>query len=600
MIIGKKIKDEIYDLHENNLETCSSFENIYRNSLEGEFILRHSAAHLLATAIKILYKNVQFAIGPVTENGFYYDFLINENISFYDLEKIENIMHSLVKEKYLFKKNLISLSSAKEFFKNDICKLEILKNIEGNITTYEVENFIDLCKGPHVINSEIIGNNFKLIKISQINWKNMLLQRIEGILFYSEERLNNFLKNLEEKKFFDHKKIGEELELFKQINVSKGNIFWLENGNILFQKICRYLEEKYEKYNYKLVKTPLIFQENLWKNTGHLDKYKDNMYITNDNQIIKPMNCPGHVEIFKILNVSYRNLPIRIGEIAHVHRKEETGALNCLKRAIGFHQDDGHIFCDISHIENEIENFMHMLKEIYQDFGFTKYKIVVSTKPENSIGDEKIWAHSEETIFQWLKKNSYEFIIKNGDGAFYGPKIEIVLLDNLEREWTCGTLQWDNFLPERLKAKYIDINNKKIVPIMLHRAILGSIERFIAILLESYKGDLPLWLVPIPIGIISISKEDISYCQKIANELKLENFKFLLDIEDIVLGNKIKKFLIKKIPIIIIIGKKEIENSIISLRYKNKNYKLSLNKFLKILKSHIFLKKIEHINFEKE
>jgi threonyl-tRNA synthetase len=585
MIIASKINKNIVDLHTISTQEDQEKKFIYRDSIDGEEILRHSAAHVLGEVINTQYKNVSCGIGPITEYGFYYDILMDETISVHQLEKLENLMKESIRKKYPFHKQYIDKKDAYELFKNNICKKLILDNInEEKISLYTHNNFIDLCEGPHVINTHIIGEHFKLLKVSQITWKDMLLQRVEGILFYSKERLDNHIMYLHKQNSIDHRKIGEECDLFRQINVSQGNIFWLKNGTILFHTICNYLQEKYQQYNYQVVKTPLLFQNQLWKITGHLDKYQDNMYITTENHIIKPMNCPAHVEIFKTFNNSYKDLPIRIGEIAHVHRKEETGGLNGLKRACGFHQDDGHIFCTLEHILPEIQSFMCMLQEIYTDFGFLDYEIILSTKPKNSIGSAEKWENSENILKEWLISNEYKHQIIEGDGAFYGPKIEIQLKDNFSRQWTCGTLQWDDFLPERLEAYFNNQNNEKQNPIMLHRAVLGSIERFIAILLEHYEGHLPLWLTPIVIMIICVSEKCYTYAQTIHDYIYNNQIKVNLDIQNTTLNSKLKKYLIKKIPFIIIIGEEEILHKYITIRYKNKNRTMQLEHFVIIIK----------------
>jgi threonyl-tRNA synthetase len=594
--IGWKVNNKIIDLHnfidENDYE---NIEKVYKNSEDGESILRHSAAHILGEVLKNKYKNVEFAIGPVTENGFYYDILIDETISLNDLESIEKEMKKIINSKQQFQKEYISKKDVYELFKNDSCKILILNKIpEGEkISLYKQGNFLDLCEGPHVLNTSIINDDsFKLIKVSQVNWQGLLLQRIEGVLFYNKKKLDEYLIYVEKQKNIDHRKIGEEMELFKHINVSQGNVFWLPKGKKLFQTICDYLEKIYIKYNYQTVKTPLLFQNDLWKKTGHWDKYKDNMYITQDNHVVKPMNCPGHVEIFKLFNSSYKDLPVRIGEICHVHRKEESGALNGLKRACGFHQDDGHIFCNIEGVNLEIEIFMKMLDEIYKDFGFESYHIVVSTRPENRIGTDERWEISENKLIDWIKENKIQeletknktFKVAKGDGAFYGPKIEIQLEDNFKRKWTCGTLQWDDFLPERLDGFYNSAENKKLHPIMLHRAVLGSIERFIAIMLEHYEGHLPLWLCPVQIVIVTISEKFTLYGGQIYKELINNNFNVILDNTDNTFSSKLKRHLLQRIPYVLIIGEKEMENNNLTVRHKNINKTFRLDEFIEEFK----------------
>jgi threonyl-tRNA synthetase len=590
MIIASKINNKIIDLHGKQPQDINT---ITRNSEEGEELLRHSAAHVLGEVLNHKYKNIYFATGPVTEFGFYYDVLMNGTLSVNDLPHIENLMKESIREKKNFLKENITKQKAIELFEKDPCKSLILKKIPDgeDISIYTYGNFRDLCGGPHVVNGHIIGEDFKLTKVSQVTWNGLLLQRVEGILFFSKERLNKHLEYMEKKNSIDHRKIGEECELFQHLSISQGNVFWLENGRRLFKTICDYLEEKYIKFNYKIVKTPLLFQNDLWKTTGHWDKYRENMYITQDNEVVKPMNCPGHVEIFKIFSASYKELPIRLGEIAHVHRKEETGALNGLKRACGFHQDDGHIFCTLDEVEKEIELFMLMLDEIYKDFGFETYEIVLSTRPNNRIGEDDRWNQSEGILIKWLKDNNKTFRIAEGDGAFYGPKIEIQLKDNFMRKWTCATLQWDDFLPQRLEAKYNSYDNEKLYPIMLHRAILGSIERFIAILLEHYEGHLPLWITPVQVLVISVSEKTSQYAEGIHELLLLKNLKSTLDISNNTLNSKLKKCLQKKIPYVVIIGAKEVEENIITVRNKNINTSMKIEQFIKTLECKIAEKK---------
>lgn len=587
MLIAFKKNDKIFDLHTKDInENNINYEQIERNSEDGENILRHSAAHVLGEILQNKYKNIEFAVGPVTEYGFYYDVLMTETISSHDLIQLTNLMKESIRKKQLFTKQNISKQEACKHFSYDKCKKLILDTIndDNTISLYTNGIFTDLCAGPHVLNTSVIGEDFMLTKVSQINWKGLLLQRIEGVLFYSKERLVNHLKYIEKQESIDHRKIGEECELFKHLSISQGNVFWLENGKKLFQTICDYLEKQYIKYNYMVIKTPLFFQNELWKITGHWDKYKDNMYITQDEEVVKPMNCPGHVEVFKTFNASYKDLPVRLGEIAHVHRKEETGALNGLKRACGFHQDDGHIFCTSDQISQELDLFFQMLDEIYKDFGFEKYEISVSTKPENSIGDEAQWQQSEQMLIDWFKEKNKQISIAKGDGAFYGPKIEIKLKDNFMRKWTCGTIQWDSFLPVRLQAEYNSVDNSKLNPIMLHRAILGSIERFIAILLEHYEGHLPLWLMPVQVVVVSISEKTKDYAKDIYDQLKIipgNPIKVNVDISDNTLNSKLKKSLKKRIPFVIIVGEKEIETKEITIRYQNKNKTMKLEDFTK-------------------
>lgn len=582
MIIASKINNKIIDLHTLALDNIRENSGILRDSEEGEKILRHSAAHVLGEVLKKKYSPISFAVGPVTTYGFFYDVLLNETISSHELINLENFMKESIREKHSFKKKIIPLQEAKDLFENDTCKNFLLTSIPRGeeISLYTHGDFTDLCEGPHVMNTHQIGENFQLTKVSQVHWRGLLLQRIEGVLFYSKERLVNHLKLVEKQNSIDHRKLGEECDLFKHINVSQGNVFWLENGRRLFKIICDYLETKYEKYNYKVVKTPLIFQNELWKATGHWEKYLDNMYVTTEDHVIKPMNCPGHVEIFKSFNSSYKELPCRLGEIAHVHRKEETGALNGLKRACGFHQDDGHIFCSLNQVPQEIQLFMDMLDEIYADFGFTNYEIVLSTRPEKRIGDDARWHQSESILIDWLKNNNRDFTISEGDGAFYGPKIEIQLKDNFHRKWTCGTLQWDDFLPVRLEAEYNSQENQKAHPILFHRAILGSIERFIAILLEHYEGHLPLWITPVSVMVVSVSAKTTPYSEQIFHLLKDHHIRTMLDISDNTLNSKLKKALIKKIPFIIIIGEKEVENQNITVRHQNINKVTNIHDFI--------------------
>lgn len=581
-IIGYKLASLIKDLHSVTQEDMKIGEPIYLLSEEGEEILRHSAAHILGEVILSKYINVNFAVGPVTEHGFYYDILMDNTISSLDLEEIEKRMKDIINKKIPFEKKIVSLQEAKELFSDDICKKIILEQIANSdeISIYKQGGFLDLCKGPHVQNTEDVSIYFKLTRVSQVQWKDKLLQRVEGKLFYSKERLIKHLELIKKQESIDHRKLGEEMEFFKQLPVSQGNMFWLPKGAYVFHLIKEYLVSKYEKYNYNVVQTPLIFNNQLWKDTGHWDKYMENMYITQNDMVVKPMNCPGHVEVFKIGNYSYKDLPYRIGEICHVHRKEETGALNGLKRATGFHQDDGHIFCTINQMEKEITYFYDMLQEIYADFGFNKYRMILSTRPEKYIGSIELWDKAEEILKNWLDKSGISYTVGEGDGAFYGPKLEVQLEDNFIRHWTCGTFQVDFFLPERLKASYMSEGNSKEAPIMCHRAILGSLERFIALLMENYEGHLPLWIMPITVVVMSISEKTSNYANKVYKQLKRKNIRVELDISNNTLNSKLKKNLITKTPFIIIVGEEESQTNTITVREKNQNTRMTLREFI--------------------
>ncbi|OED45304.1 threonine--tRNA ligase [Rickettsiales bacterium (ex Bugula neritina AB1)] len=423
-------------------------------------------------------------------------------------------------------------------------------------------------------NSNIQHIKFKILNISEVKKDSVFCQRLTLCCFEKEEDLKIYCDELQQKIANDHRNLNDKLNFFCQIPISKGNVLFLKNGALLFNRIIRYLENQYEKNDYYIVKTPIIFQSQMWEKTGHMDKYKDNIFITEEGEIIKPMNCPAHMEIFNHLSLSYKQLPLRIGEIGYVHRKEDVGGLQGLKRCRGFHIDDGHIFLEIEDIPKELKLFFEMLNTIYGDFGFNSYEVYLTTRPEESIGDDVLWEKAENLLQEYLENANIPYILEKGDGAFYGPKLEI----RITKKFTLGTIQIDFFLPKKLDITYINPQNTPTYPIVLHRAVLGSLERFIGFLIEYYEGNLPIWLSPITVSIISL--ENSSYSQKVIDKLKKNNIRINVNNSEEHMNNKIKKALQDKIPYIIIIGNKEATNNTITLRLKDKNIILTIEDFI--------------------
>jgi threonyl-tRNA synthetase len=540
-------------------------------------IIRHDAAHILAQAVKALFPEVQVTIGPAIENGFYYDFAKNKPFELSDLEKIEAKMYEIVKKNDQFTREIWDRDEAIKFFKSigEEYKAQIIESIPSNedLTLYRQGDFIDLCRGPHAPSTGKI-KYFKLTKLAGAYWrgdsKNEMLQRIYGTAWATKEDLDNYLFMIEEAAKRDHRKLGKELDLFHIDENAVGMPFWHNNGWTIFRIIEDYIRNKIQKDGYQEVRTPILVDRSLWEKSGHWEKFRENMYVSEfDDRInaLKPMNCPCHVQIFKQGLKSYRDLPLRMAEFGTCHRNEPTGSLHGLMRVRSFVQDDAHIFCTEEQITSETVKFCKLLTEIYNDFGFKQFIIKFSTRPEKRAGSDEIWDKSEAALKNAVIEAGYEYILNPGEGAFYGPKLEFVLKDAIGRDWQCGTLQVDFVLPERLDAHYTDNNGEKARPVMLHRAVLGSFERFIGILIEEYSGKFPLWLAPIQVIVTTITNEADDYAYQVNQKLIDAGIRSDLDISSEKINYKIRKNILKKIPIIIIVGKEEMKNSSISVRY---------------------------------
>ena len=563
-------------------------------------ILNHSCAHLLAQAVKHLYPNALFWVGPVIEDGFYYDIdLGNDKIKEEDLEKIEKEMKKISKDGKRIYREEISKKEALERFKNDPYKIDLISRMDEKssvISCYTQGDFTDLCRGPHVESVKQI-KYFKLLKVSGAYWKgdsnNKMLQRIYGICFSNEEDLNKYLEFLEEAKRRDHKKLGKELDLFMMSEYGPGFPFFLNNGMILRNELENFWYKEHTKEGYEFIKTPIMLNKDLWELSGHWYNYRENMYTSEiDDRVfaIKPMNCPGGMLVYKNSLHSYKDLPLRIGELGQVHRHEASGALNGLFRVRTFTQDDAHIFMREDQIEDEVVKLINFIDRMYKIFGLT-YNIELSTRPEEKyIGDIEIWNKSEKALEEACHKAGHDCKINPGDGAFYGPKLDFHIKDSLGRVWQCGTIQLDMNLPERFDLTYIDKDGSKKRPVMLHRVIYGSIERFIGILIEHYAGAFPLWLSPVQVNIIPVNNEyHLEYSNKIYNLLMENNIRANIDLKDEKLSYKMRESQTKKIPYTLVIGDNEKDNNLISYRcFKSKEtITLTCDEFINKLKEQI-------------
>lgn len=557
-------------------------------------VIRHDTAHILAQAVKELY-GASLAIGPTIEDGFFYDIESDKQISTDDFPEIEKKMHDIASRNLEIKREVLSRTDAINYFTeiNEKYKVELISGFQDNseITVYKQGNFVDLCRGPHSSSTKN-AKYFKLMKISGVYWRgnsnNSKLQRIYGTAWTTNKDLESYLYKLEEAAKRDHRKIAQALDLFHIEENNPGMVLWHSNGYTIFRCLEDYIRRKILKNGYVEVKTPIIANSSLWNDSGHLEKFSENIFIFNNNNnkncdntnninisntseyVLKPMNCPLHIQIFKQGIKSYKDLPLRMSEFGCCHRKESSGSLHGLMRVMSFTQDDAHIFCTESQIEDETIKFCELLYEIYESLGFLNVSIKLSNRPEKRLGDDRLWDKSEEALELALKRLGSPYVINEGEGAFYGPKLEFILTDSLGREWQCGTLQLDFILPDKLSAKYVDNNGKFATPVMLHRAILGTLERFIGIMIEHYSGALPLYFSPIQIVVIPISSTNelqISYCNEIINCLKDNRIdRSIIDTENKTLDYKLRLHSSKKIPYILIVGDKEVANKNVSFR----------------------------------
>ncbi|MDC0864920.1 threonine--tRNA ligase [Rickettsiaceae bacterium] len=539
-------------------------------------IIRHDAAHIIAEAAKELFPDIQVTIGPAIKDGFYYDFAKDEPFTTADLEKIEAKMNHIVKRNEKFIREEWARDDAIAMFTEmgEHYKAEIIESIPAGekITLYRQGNFIDLCKGPHCPSTGRI-KHFKLMKVAGAYWRgdsnNVMLQRIYGTAWATKEQLDDYLHKIEEAEKRDHRKLGKELDLFHFQEEAQGMPFWHDKGWSIYRTIESYIRKKLQRENYIEVKTPMMVDRKLWEQSGHWDKFRENMFTVESDEkthALKPMNCPCHVQIFKQGIKSYRDLPYRMAEFGSCHRNEPSGGLHGLLRVRNFVQDDAHIFCNEDQIDSETVSFCNLLMEMYKDFGFAKVKVKFSDRPEIRAGSDDIWDKSEQALKDAIAKTGLEYEMNHGEGAFYGPKLEFVLTDAIGRDWQCGTLQVDFVLPERLGAEYITKDGDKAKTVMLHRAIIGTFERFIGILIEEYAGKFPLWLAPTQVGIVGITNDLDDHITSIHASLIKAGIRSELDISREKVNYKIRNFSNQKVPIIAVIGKKEQENNTVTLR----------------------------------
>ncbi len=560
---------------------------------EGLDVMRHDAAHIMAMAVQELYPGTQVTIGPVIENGFYYDFARKEPFTSDDLKKIEKKMSEIIDRDVKTKREVWERNKAISHFKKigEKYKAEIIESIpesEELSVYHHGDTWHDLCRGPHLVSSKQIGKAFKLTKVSGAYWRgdsnNEMLQRIYGTCWSSKKELDDYLNRLEEAEKRDHRKLGKEMDLFHFREESPGSVFWHEKGWNLFQRLIEYMRLKQRNAGYKEINTPELLDKSLWEKSGHWDKFGELMFTseTPDKKTfaIKPMNCPGCVQIFKQGLKSYRDLPLKLSEFGKVHRYEPSGALHGLLRVRAFTQDDAHIFCTEEQITEECISVTNLILDIYKNLGFTKVFLKFSDRPEKRVGDDSIWDKSEKALLAAIKKTKLEFETNKGEGAFYGPKIEFVLRDAIGRDWQCGTLQVDLNLPGRLGATFVDKDGSKKTPVMLHRALFGSLERFIGILIENYAGKLPFWLNPTQVVVLPISEEHNKYAKKIFEDLFKEGIKCEVDLRNQKINYKIREHSLAKAPLLFICGDKEIKENSVTIRKlgSEKQEKIKLDK----------------------
>ena len=539
-------------------------------------VIRHSTAHLLAQATQQLYPKAQVTIGPVIDNGFYYDFAYKDGFSEQDLAKIEKKMNAIVKQNLPIERMEMSRDDAVEFFKSmgEHYKAEIIESIptDETLSLYKQGDFVDLCRGPHVPSTSKL-KAFKLMKLAGAYWRgdsnNEMLQRVYGTAWENKDDLAAHLHRLEEAEKRDHRKIGKTQNLFHTQEEAPGMVFWHPKGWTLYQIIVQYMSQVFKDNGYQEVHTPEIMDRSMWEKSGHWDKFGDAMFTThseNRDYAVKPMNCPGHVQIYKQGLKSYRDLPLRLGEFGSCHRNEPSGTLHGIMRVRNFVQDDAHIFCTIDQIQSEVSEFIDLTFKVYKHFGFENIDIKLSTRPEKRVGSDEVWDQAEASLSEALDAKGIEWELQEGEGAFYGPKVEFVLKDCLEREWQCGTIQADFSMPERLDAQYIAEDGSKQTPVMLHRVIVGSIERFTGILIEHYEGAFPSWLAPIQAVILNISQKQEEYSKNVEINLKKQGLRVISDLRNEKIGFKIREHSMQRYPYILVVGDREQENNQVSVR----------------------------------
>ena len=595
MSVNGELKDLSFSIQKD-----SSVKIITNKDKEGLDVIRHDAAHIMAMAVQELFPGTQVTIGPVIENGFYYDFVRKEPFTSDDLKKIEKKMSEIIDRDVKTKREVWERNKAIAHFKKigEKYKAEIIESIPENeeLSVYHHgDTWHDLCRGPHLVSSSKIGKAFKLTKVSGAYWRgdsnNEMLQRIYGTCWGSKKELDDYLHRLEEAEKRDHRKLGKEMDLFHFREESPGAVFWHEKGWNLFQRLIEYMRLKQRNAGYKEINTPEILDKALWEKSGHWEKFGENMFTseTPDEKTfaIKPMNCPGCIQVFNQGLKSYRDLPLKLSEFGKVHRYEPSGALHGLLRVRAFTQDDAHIFCTEDQITEECLSVTSLILEIYKDLGFKNVLLQFSDRPTKRVGDDKIWDKAEAALLKAIKKSKLKYEINKGDGAFYGPKIDFVLRDSIGRDWQCGTLQVDLNLPGRLGATFVDKDGSKKVPVMLHRALFGSLERFIGILIENYAGKFPFWLSPSQVVVLPIAEEHNDYAKKIFQELFKEGIKCEVDLRNQKINYKIREHSLAKVPLLLICGKKEISGKSVTIRKlgSEKQETLKFTKALENIKS---------------
>ena len=600
-VVAAIVNDKKVDLS-SLIEEDSSIKIIKASDPEGLEVIRHTCAHVFGHALKQIYPNAKMVIGPTIDNGFYYDIYNTESISEKDLKSIESLMKKLSKKNYKIQRDVVTRKKAIDVFKKrkEDFKLRLIDDIPDDeiIALYYHEEYIDMCRGPHLTSTKHL-NFFKLMKVSGSYWRgdsdNEQLQRIYGTAWDTKENLKAYLNKLEEAEKRDHRKLGQKLDLFHFQEESPGMVFWHNNGWTLFNIVKEFITEYLRSNDYKIINTPQILDKSLWKKSGHLDKFSDLIFdVSSENKeyAIKPMSCPGHIQIYNQGLKSYRDLPIKYAEFGVVHRNEPSGTLHGLMRIRAFTQDDAHIFCTPEQIEDEIKKLISTIYHIYKIFGFTDIKVELSTRPEKRVGSEEIWDKSENALKSALDSCDIDWALNAGDGAFYGPKIDFSLKDSLERVWQLGTIQLDFSMPTRLDAFYIDSNGNKLAPVMIHRAILGSLERFVGILIEEYAGDLPLWLSPIHAVVLNISNNQVNYCDEICKKLNSLGIRTEKDLRNEKISYKVREHSMRRTPYLIVIGDNEVENNELSIRTRT-------GKDLGVMKVDKFIKMVDTLVCDK-
>lgn len=543
---------------------------------DGLEVIRHSTAHLLAQAVKRIFPEAQVTIGPVIEDGFYYDFAFDRGFTEEDLKAIEECMRQIAKEKISVHREVVDRDDAVAMFRDmgEEYKAQIIADLpeDEEISLYRQADFVDLCRGPHVPNTKFL-KAFKLTKVAGAYWRgdsnNEMLQRIYGTAWATKSDLNAYLRRLEEAKKRDHRRIGAAIDLFHFQDEAPGSVFWHEKGWVLFRLVESYMRKLLESYDYTEVHTPQLIHRSLWEKSGHWETFKENMFTTEIEKrsyALKPMNCPGHVQVFNQQLRSYRNLPLRISEFGVVHRYEPSGTLHGLMRVRRFTQDDAHVFCTEDQIQSEIKVLIEFALRVYSDFGFKDISVGLSTRPAKRVGSDELWDRAELALESVLNEREMNYTVHEGDGAFYGPKIDFVLQDCIGRKWQCGTIQLDFSMPGRLGAQYVAADGQKKTPVMIHRAILGSLERFIGILIEEYAGKFPVWLAPVQAVVMNISEAQYDYSIKIYNLLRSSDIRIIHDLRNEKIGFKVREQTLQKIPYLLIVGNREVENNTVSVR----------------------------------